>query len=143
MKDVYSLIDEEKQIKIDFKSRILKVDGKEIITNGILSDGYYLEPITDQSDHVFRVIEDLYQHYRFSLPTRGCKDSRYFKAKEFDEIPDKWLFFTQNTRLRAKSLLELYVLNAAICNKLNFPGWFWQSKRYPELVVLKEWAYAN
>ena len=86
--------------------------------------------------NVVQKIEELYAIYKHTLPSKGA-NSKYFKALEFDDIADEDLVLTIS-RQEAKEHLENYIWEHG--KELDFPGWFWQSKNDPDLIILKEWV---
>lgn len=84
---------------------------------------------------VIKRIEELYEIYKHTLPSKGT-NSKKFKALDLEDIPDDKLVLTIS-RKEAKEQLEEYVKEHA--KEIEFPGWFWQSKVDPDLVIIKEW----
>lgn len=94
------------------------------------------------------ILEYLYDNYNNSYPSEtDDKDwkNRYFKAKKAEELTDAQLA-TNPPRALAKVMLEGWIVLSCLFGTLsedilmdNEKHWFWQSKKYPEFVILKEW----
>lgn len=133
---------------INFEKRTMKVGKDYLIQNGEYEESRCLCNGADLNPPVFFIldcIENLYQSYRFSLPSErnDSKRRKYFKAMSIDEIPDERLMVAERREV-AQANLEGFILCMAIANKLvwdeNTMGkWFWQSKKYEDLVILKKW----
>ena len=89
----------------------------------------------DEQMNVVQKIEELYEIYKHTLPSKGTNSKR-FKALNLEDIPDGKLIL-HISRKEAKDALLTYVKEHA--KEIEFKGWFWQSKVDPDLVILKEW----
>lgn len=136
-------VDSGENFYIDFETRTIKVGKNFLAKNGKYDDtraliGY---PTVD----ILQSIEELYQSYKYSLPSErnSNKRKRYFKALSADEMTDAQLA-TGCKRDVAQAKLEGFIL----CMILNgyfqwdedtMGKWFWQSKNDPDLVILRSW----
>lgn len=143
---VWSLLTSGSKVNIDLVKKDMKVNGRHIIKEGeVVAKGYVIEkaPKADLKE-VLKTIEYLYSKYAKSLPSQKEKDSRYFKAFKFEELTDAEAMMGWDRR-KAKAILEGYVLRMVLEGKLYWDDgvmkgtWFWQSQRYPDLVLLKDW----
>ena len=128
---------------IDFEKRNLRVGKNYLIKNGewdndrklIQNSSLFLRPLD--------TIEVLYDMYRGSLPSERSESKRrsYFKALPFDELTDEQMIIGLNREI-AQARLEAYML-IAILKGLTWDdtwgNWYWASKKYPELIILKQW----
>ena len=96
-------------------------------------------------DSVLANIENLYEQFRYSVPTKESDSYRksYFKALPLDELSD-WDMVNNEKREVTKAKLELYILMSIVGGSLYWDEtimgkWFWQSKKWPDLILLKDW----
>lgn len=105
-----------------------------------------LGPIIDPGTEAqIEILEYLYDQYNNSYPSESDDKKRsYFKAKKADELTDKQLA-ENSCRTHTKALLESWILLSSVFGTIDCEvlfennHWFWQSKRYPEFVILREW----
>lgn len=129
-----------KKFRVDFKEKSLKVNGKYIIEKGECNRE---EQVAEIEENATEFLENLYEQYRTSVPSVTVLGSEsYFKALDVEELTDSQLAYNLG-RNEAQALLEEYVLcNREELYKEMFEGnqkWFWQSLKYKELVILREW----
>lgn len=138
-KEIYERVENGQRFKVDFKNRKLKVGNKVFIDDGIVADGYEItfpiEPLTE--------IENCFEDYLYSRPSERSDSNRhtYFKAKSYDELTDEQ-FICGKPRELTRVKLESTVLFSILGGfkwKEEFGSWYWKSKRFPELIILKEW----
>lgn len=137
----------ECRISVDIPGRTLKVDGKVIVDEGRFRGTLGLPSVDTYA--ALEMIETAYAQFRISMPDeesdeagvpRGC----LFKALASKDLPDEDLLQSEY-RSVARARLELTVLILALNGSLDWDSaslagkWFWQSPRYKELVLLKEW----
>lgn len=137
--DIVESVRNGSKFNISFEERRVRIDGKEIdITDlGI--------PKTDLSE-ALSLIENHYIKYKRSVPSErnDSKSKRYFRADKVDNLSDEELCCNE-LREVAQVDLELLVLGLIINGSLVWDDekmngtWFWKSKRYPELIILKDW----
>lgn len=133
---------EGESFSIDFEKRIMKVGKTKLIDDG----GYdNTRQLIDFKGFVFEKIEALYQDYKYSLPSERSDNKRrkYFKALSIDEIPDDKLMMTHRREI-AQCKLEGFILCMILMNiftwdEFKMGKWFWQSKKDPDLVILRSW----
>ena len=140
---IWEVIKDAHFVNIDLAKRNMKVDGKTIIKEGVIQDGYELIRLLMPRDMVLAELETYYVNYKYSIPSKRS-DSRYFKGLAMEDIPDEYIPFAEG-RNQAKAKLEWYVLERLLTGELTWDNnemggtWFWQSKREPELVLLIDW----
>ena len=131
---------------IDFKKRTMKVGKDCLIKDGEYSREENATSIRNISlNEVLQNIEQIYKLYKHSLPSERSENKRrkYFKALSFDELKDDELFVADR-RDEMQAQLEGYVLISILNGNLYWDEgtmgkWFWQSKKDPDLVVLRDW----
>lgn len=107
--------------------------------DGNFDVGYYQGGVGDVQLTPFEVIENCYSNYYHSCPTKNDR-GHYFKAKTAEEMTAGELA-RGDDREAARALLEGTVLWLKVNNLLpGFDGWYWQSKKYPSLIILKKWV---
>ena len=124
---------------VDFKERSVKLNGKKVDTTDLGIPQLNI-------DESLRLIENHYYNYKRSVPSErnDSKRRRYFKADKVDNLSDKELCCNEE-REAAQVDLELLVLGLILNGSLAWNDermggtWFWVSRRYPTLVILKEW----
>lgn len=127
---------------IDFENRTMKIGKDKIIERGEFDNE---KELYEKTDDVLSVVERLYEIYRRSLPSeRSDKKNRvYFKALSADEMTDEQLIKGIRREI-AQYMLEGFILCAIINGDLvwdeeTMGKWFWQSTKYPDLVILRKW----
>ena len=131
------------QVTVSLTDHSLTVDGKSLIDHGRWEGELGVES-TDEAT-ALAMIEEAYAAYESSVPEYAGNDrSRWFYARSEDELSDKDLVMGQDRPL-ARCRLELLVLSFILNRSLTHCGpsmrgkWFWQSDKYPRLVILTEW----
>lgn len=121
------------KLKIDFQRRT--INRKKCVFS------LPLEPL----ECVLENIENLYENFRFSVPTKESASygKCYFKALPVGDLSD-WDMANNEKREVAKAKLELYILMSVIAGSLYWNEeimgkWFWQSKKCPDLILLRDW----
>lgn len=137
---------------IDFKKRTMKVGKDCLIKNGEYDTSRRLCTESDVPvgmDLVLGCINVLYSTYRVSLPSERSDKKRhtYFKALPIEEISDAQLMRAERREV-ARARLEGYILcmileKRFIWNEDTMGKWFWQSKGWPDLVILRDWIENN
>lgn len=137
--EVVMRVDCGEKFKVDFKTRKLKVGKEVIIDKGIVADGYEFNAPSNPLEE----IESAYDGFYYSRPSERSEKNRhsYFKAMRYEEMSDEQLILGKPREVeRAK--LELTVLLSIIGGwkwEESYGKWYWKSKKYPTLVLLKEW----
>lgn len=122
---------------VSLEDSSLRVGKHWLIQNGNY-DGELIEDSGD-GDDVLQHIEELYREYKYSVPHQNSRRSRYFKALKSDDLTITQLAYGKQREM-AQAALEGYVLCMKILGKIQFAdGWFWQSKKDKDLVILKKW----
>lgn len=137
---------------IDFAKRNMKVgkdflikDGEFDVSRKLMS----MERDLHGLDDVIKHIEELYQFYKFSLPSERSDNKRkkYFKALSIEEIPDDRLFVAGRREVE-RARLEGFILCSILTEKFEWDEqklgkWFYQSKNDSDLVILRNWVENN
>ena len=127
---------------IDFVNRDMKIGKHKIINSGEYDDARELIKF---DGNVLMTIYELYQNYKFSLPSErsDSKTHKYFKALSIEEISDVQLMVAERREVaqaRLEGFILCMVLNGQFVWDENKLGkWFWQSKNDPDLVILRSW----
>lgn len=137
---------------IDFKKRTMKVGKDYLIKNGEYDTSrclFYKNNVPIGMDLILDCINVLYSTYRVSLPSERSDKKRYtyFKALPIEEISDAQLMRAERREV-ARARLEGYILcmileKRFIWNEDTMGKWFWQSKGWPDLVILRDWIENN
>lgn len=139
-------VEDGTKFKIDFQSRSLKVNDKFIIQNGRYEGELGVQGCSE--DEFFTNVENLYSHYKHSVPSERSesKSRRYFIALSEKSLKDEDMLFGEH-RDKSQIALELYVLcqiiNGFKWNAGTMGNWFWQSKVDKDLVILRNWIEYN
>lgn len=134
--------------RINLEKRDLVIDGKYIIKDGQY-EGCLGYDINFPVNALLAMVEEYYWEYLHSVPSARseAKYRRYFRALPEHELSEEDMLYGQHrdiTQLR----LELFILIAIIQNTLIWDEfakgkWFWQSKKHPSLVLLRQWIEIN
>jgi hypothetical protein len=144
-------VSEGETFHIDFEKRNMKVGKEYLIKDGefdesrkslYCSDFHELQNLYGVLDN----IEQLYQRYKYSLPSERSdnKHKRYFKALPMEEITDEQLMVAERREV-ACAQLEGFVLCMIVSGQLVWDEevmegkWFYQSKIDSDLVLLRSW----
>ena len=127
------------KFNISFEERRVRVNGKEIDTTDLGIPVASLE-------EALGLIELHYINYKRSVPSErnDSKRRRYFRADKMENLSDRELCCNE-LREVAQVDLELLVLGFILNGSLIWDEermngtWFWKSKRYPELIILRDW----
>lgn len=134
--------------KISNGNIVIMDKGIVLVDEIVLNDGTIytglksMELIEDTADEFYGVVEELYLHYKNSVPSGKENFSKTnFKAKTSDELTTDELLVGL-PRIKAQYSLEAYILLSTIINKNlweNENNFYWKSKNIPELVLFREW----
>lgn len=138
---------------IDFEKRIIKIGKNFLVKNGEYDTSKRLFHKEDDAflpiDLLLGSINVLYASYKYSLPSERSDKKRrtYFKALSMDEIPDCRLMAAERREI-AQAKLEGFILcmileNRFVWDEKVMGKWFWQSKGYDDLVILRKWIENN
>lgn len=130
------------KFKIDFKKRDMKIGNRYLIKGGTYDGSLGIEPMN--MSETIRQIENLYELYVNSMPSERSEDNRhqYFSAPKADEMELEAMVFGEPREV-ARYKLEAFVLMSILNGNFNNEWgayWFWQSPKYRDLIILKEWV---
>ncbi len=125
--------------ELNFSKGFLKIGKTVIVEHGVPLFPMEALVETDLNSIVHRM-ESLYDNYKNSVPTNIHKNA-YFKALPEEEL-DHAVYLIGENRHVAQAKLELYLFLLKLEHKLTglFDGWFWQSRKDPDFVILKKWV---
>ena len=132
---------------IDFEQRNMRVGKDYLVKDGEYDSSMVLfEQNVDSLKVVLDMIEQLYNNYKYSLPSERSdgKRKKYFKALPMEEITDEQLMVAERREF-SQAVLEGFVLCMIVSGKLVWDEkvmgkWFYQSKTDPDLVLLRTWV---
>lgn len=147
MEEIIDRVYNGEKFHIDFEKRNMKVGKEYLIKDGQYDESKYI--LSKSMTHtglkdVLETIENLYLHYRYSMPSERSENKRrkYFKALAVDELTVEDMV---NGELREvmQAKLESYILCKILKGELywdeNWGSFFWQSKKSPDLIILRKW----
>ena len=120
-----------KTIKV---GRTVIIDSGQVIKNKVFGNDF-TELLTEELD-----IDELYEQYKYSMPSERDNRRHYFKALSASQLTDEQLV-TGIPRLEARIRLEAYVLLASIVGKIKWSNqnhWYWIGKD-KDFVVLRKY----
>lgn len=138
MKMLYESATKEARIKINFRTRSIKINKKYLIKEGVIQDGYNIN-LSDTDP--YEIIEQNYQIFKHSRPDKNFRTS-YFKAKKDEELTDEE-FVHGESRSVARAILEGYIVCAVVTGKMywkNPEHWFWISENDEDLILKRDWV---
>ncbi len=128
---------------INFKNRSLKIGKKFIIADSIYdTERQLINCDCSGIQDILSKIESLYADYKHSLPSERSDNKRrkYFKALSMEELTDRQLMIAQRREV-TQAKLEGFILCMVLSGQFKWSSeigkWFWQSKKDPDLVILK------
>lgn len=125
---------------VDFENKSLSVGRHKIIVDGQVEKPLGINVMAQ--DGAIEEIESLYQDYKHSIPSERSerKKQRYFKALKEVDLTDEDMLHGE-LRDVAQLRLELFVLCCILNGSLQWQGkgWFWQSQKDTDLIILKKW----
>ena len=133
------------KIHIDLKNKTLKVGKQLLIENGnivqnkvIVGDEAYEcdELVSECLD-----VDELYEQYKYSMPSERDDGNHYFKALTASLLTDEQLIYGM-PRLEARVRLEAYVMLGSLAGLIKWENndhWFWQSSKDKNFIILKQW----
>ena len=141
--ELMTRVDSGENFCIDFEKRNMKVGKKFLIKNGEFDQERIL--CGKYTTDVMSIIEELYQSYKYSLPSERSDNKRkkYFKALPVDKLTDRQLMIgvrRDSAQARLEGFILCMILNGSLRWDENTMGkWFWESKNDPDLIILKSW----
>ena len=145
--DIYNLAvqaaEDGATVTVSLPQRSVIIDGQLLVDDG--RSDLPLGVAAVDEDTALAKVEEAYAAYERSVPEHSSRDvSRWFHACDDDELTgQEWI--EGESRPVARCRLELtmlaYILNRSLTKQgARMQGkWFWQSERYPQLVILTEW----
>ena len=141
--ELLSRVEQGEKFSIDFEKRNMKVGKDWLIKNGECENSrilYDCNPV-----QILELIESRYEDFKYSCPSErsGSKRKGYFKALSVDELTDEQMVYGMN-REYAQAKLEGFILCTILMGHFKWDEetmgkWYWQSKKDPSLVILREW----
>lgn len=139
MRSVYERCLEEIEkgvsFKVDFNRRNLRIGSKFPILNGKFKGKLGADTAEWQNR-----LEELYGDFLISTPDAKTKRS-YFYAKPYEKLTKSEMVAGERRNI-AQFKLEFFFL-ACLLNGLEWNeewgSWFWASKKYNKLVVMRDW----
>ena len=138
-------VDNGESFYVDFQNRTIKVGKDYLVHNGEYdaeqSLGFGYMPL----EVMLGTIEELYNNYKYSLPSERSESrrKRYFKALKMEELDDLHLFNPirrEGAQARLEGFILCMILNGSfVWDEKQLGKWFWQSKKYPNLIILRDW----
>lgn len=139
-----------KKIKVDLKNGTLKVNNSTLVENCILNynklkarnitEILTIEHIENPKDK----IEELYEEFATSIPSKETAQDEifgYFEANKMKDLSIQDMLNGTN-RVQAKAKLETYILYCKMFNLFQFDNkkhYYWKSKKFRKLIILREW----
>lgn len=146
--DLLHEADKGKPFKIDLVEKSLRINGKQIIEEGVLLneveliESYDLEKAIGLTgsleENPWQWINDLYHKYKESVPKQYDNKHHYFKGLPIEELTTEQLAWNIDRHF-AQAMLEGYILLASLKGWLKWEfgnNWFWRGDN-EDLVVLK------
>lgn len=128
------------KIHIDLCNKTIKVgrtviiDSGQTIKNKVFGNDF-VELLTEELN-----IDELYEQYKYSMPSERDNRRHYFKALSASQLTDEQLV-TGMPRLEARIRLEAYILLASMTDKLQWHNpahWYWVGQD-KDFVILKKY----
>ena len=141
-------VDSGETFHIDFQKRNMKVGKTYLIKNGEYDSEKELGS-KQSMNHVLLIIEELYQQYKYSLPSERSDNKRrkYFKALPIEQMTDRQLMTAvrrEGAQARLEGFILCMILNGSfVWDEEKLGKWFYQSKNDPDLVILRSWIENN
>ena len=141
--DLVRRVSDGETFYINFKNRSMKIGKKFVIADGIYdTERQLIDCECSDIEEILSRIESLYADYKYSLPSErsDSKRRKYFKALSIEELTDKHLMIAKRREI-AQAKLEGFILCMVLNGKFKWTTemgkWFWESKKDPDLVILK------
>ena len=143
-------VEEGEPFYISFERRTLKIGKKFAIKDGVYEGDLFPTTVSElKITDILAYIELLYDQYKYSMPSERSDNKRrqYFKSLPADKLTDAQMA-TGARREVARAHLEGFILCMIISGQFVWDedamgNWFWQSKKDPDLVVLRKWIENN
>lgn len=132
-----------RHVTVSLTRRSITVDGVALVDAGRWEGSLGVSAVDEST--ALSAIESAYAAYESSVPDfDDVPSSRWFHARSVDELSDSELV-TGDDRSVARCRLEVLTLAYILNGSLRADGplmrgkWFWQSRKYRDLVLLTEW----
>lgn len=131
--------------RVDIIGRNFTLGKRKVIENGVWQGDLGIDESMSVDDVLMR-IEDLYADYYVSMESKRSHRSLFGHSTERKTRED--FMFAEYTNV-AQLKLELFVLLSVLSGVLVWTEerfgkkWYWQSERYPSLVINKSWICGN
>jgi hypothetical protein len=138
-------VDNGESFHVDFQKRTIKVGKDYLVKNGNYDTEQRLGFGKMSLEHLLGTIEELYHNYKHSLPSERSdkKRKKYFKALTIEELDDFYLFNPirrEGAQARLEGFILCMILNGSfVWDEEQLGKWFWQSKKDPDLIILRDW----
>ena len=140
--ELISRVFDGENFHIDFEKRTMKIGKDKVVLCGEYNRK---RKLIEFDGYVLKTIYELYQNYKYSLPSERSDSKRkgYFKALSVNELTDEQMA-TGERREVAKAKLEGFILCTILTGQLVWDEqimgkWFYQSGNDPDLVILRSW----
>ena len=148
--ELVSQAEQGESFYINFKNKAMKIGKKFLIADGVYDSERTLLATSElEMSDLLAHIEVLYKNYKYSLPSERSDSKRrqYFKALHVDKLTDRQMAIGERREV-ARAKLEGFILCMILNGKLQWDEtimgkWFWQSKKDPDLVILRSWIENN
>lgn len=125
---------------VDFQGKTVYINDKPLNNEGDYGT------IANDFDEALTKIECLFHSYYHSVPSEKseARHAVYFKALPYEKLSDNDLMYGESRDI-AQFRLEFTILRLIIDGVITWDRlaepkhWFWQSEKYPQFVMLREW----
>ena len=140
-------VSEGESFHINFEKRSMKVGNDYLIKECEFDESKELISGHYDIRTILNMIEELYELYKYSLPSERSDNKRrkYFKALPIEEITDEQLMVAER-RECSRAALEGFVLCMIVSGQLVWDEnvmqgkWFWESSNDSDLIILRSWV---
>ena len=138
-------VSEGESFHINFEKRNMKVGNDYLIKECEFDESKELISGHYDIRTILNMIEELYELYKYSLPSErsDSKRRKYFKALSVDELTDEQLIVGQPREI-AQFAIEAFILCTILSGDFVWDEeimgkWFYQHPSDPDLIILKSW----
>lgn len=134
--------------RISLDKRSFLIDGKYVIKEGKY-EGCLGYDTNFPVDAILAMAEEFYWQYLHSVPSARseAKYRRYFRALPEYKLSEEDMLYGQHrdiTQLRLELFILISILQGALVwEEFAKDKWFWQSKKHPSLIILRQWIENN
>lgn len=140
---VMRLCREGKRIEISLAAHSMSVGNRVMVRDGIWKGNLGIEKVS--AEEALRQIEDAYDIFRRALPSGVGKRWSWFHAEPCSDEEILWGEDRDTACARLECIVLCHILNGSL-NPESAPfrdKWFWQSERFSDLIILKEWLICS